>query len=115
MATQTLPDVTNARPGDWVSLSWAPRRTVSSIQPSFIVDAHDELPRSLTVSYWSGRAWVPVADQKVMLAGTSNAPSTITFAPVTTTALRLDMTSPAPYDPTTGNLAISQLRVPGVD
>lgn len=34
VATQTLPDVTNARPGDWVSLSWAPRRTVSSIQPS---------------------------------------------------------------------------------
>ena len=44
-------------------------------------------------------------------AGASNSPSTITFDPVTTTALKLDMTSAAPYDPTTGNLAISELHV----
>ncbi|MBV9194729.1 MAG: hypothetical protein JO168_11345 [Solirubrobacterales bacterium] len=34
--------------------------------------------------------------------------------PVTTTALRLEMTSAAPYDPTTGSLAISELHIPGV-
>jgi beta-galactosidase len=55
---------------------------------------------------------VPVPDQHVTYAGASNTPSTITFDPVTTTALKLDMTSPAPYDPNTGNLAISELRYP---
>jgi beta-galactosidase len=56
-----------------------------------------------------------VTGQQVNFAGASNAPSTITFGPVTTTALKLDMTSPAPYDPTTGNLAISELRIPGMN
>jgi hypothetical protein len=51
----------------------------------------------------------------VTYAGASNTPSTIRFDPVTTTALKLDMTSQAPYDPTTGNLAISELHIPGVN
>ena len=113
VATQTLNGVTNARPGDWVSVRWAPATTVSSLQPLFIVDAHDELPAAVTVQYWTGTDWKPVSDQKVSFAGGSNAPSAITFSPVSTTGLRLEMTSPAPYDPTTGNLAISELRIPG--
>jgi hypothetical protein len=44
----------------------------------------------------------------------SGAPSSITFEPVTTTKLKLDMTSAAPNDPVTGNLAIAELRIPGV-
>lgn len=115
VATQTLPEITNARPGDWVSVRWAPAKTVSSVQPSFIVDAADELPRAVTVEYWNGTDWVPVSGQTVRFAGASNTPSTITFAPVSTTALRLDMTSPDPYSPTTGNLAISELHIPGVN
>ena len=110
-----LNTVTNARPEDWVSVTWAPPKQVSSLQPSFITDANDGLPASVTVYYRSGTDWAPVTGQQVSFAGTSNTPSTITFDPVTTTALKLDMTSPAPYDPTTGNLAISELHIPGVN
>ena len=69
----------------------------------------------MTVYYRSGQNWVPVTGQQVNFAGASNAPSTITFGPLTTAAIKLDMTSPAPYDPTTGNLAISELRIPGMN
>jgi ABC transporter len=47
-------------------------------------------------------------------ANASNTPSTITFDPVTTTKLKPEMTSASPRDPVTGNLAISELRIPGV-
>jgi len=114
VATQTLNGVTAARPEDWVSVTWAPAKQVSSLQASFITDANDELPAAVTVYYRSGNDWVPVTDQHVAFAGASNQPSTITFDPVNTTALKLDMTSAAPYDPTTGNLAISELSIPGV-
>jgi beta-galactosidase len=114
--TQTLNAVTNARPADWVSVSWAPARQVGQLQPSFITDANDELPASVTVYYRDdNNDWVPVTHQQVTFAGTSNTPSTITFDPVTTTALKLDMSSRAPQDPTTGNLAISELKIPGVN
>ncbi len=115
-ATQTLNEVTNARPEDWVSVSWAPAKQVDQLQPSFITDANDELPAAVTVYYRDdNNDWVPVSHQQVTFAGASNAPSTITFDPVSTTALKLDMTSRAPYDPTTGNLAISELHIPGVN
>jgi len=115
VATQTLDEVTAARPEDWVSLTWAPARHVSSLEANFITDANDELPAGVTVYYRSGDDWLPVSGQHVTLAGASNEASTITFDPVTTTALKLDMTSAAPYDPTTGNLAISELHIPGVN
>ncbi len=116
VATQTLNAVTNARPEDWVSVSWAAGKQVSSLQASFITDANDQLPASVTVYYRNDdNDWVPVTGQHVTFAGASNTPSTITFDPVTTTALKLDMTSAAPDDPTTGNLAISELKIPGVN
>ncbi len=114
VATQTLNDVSNARPEDWVSVTWAPAKQVDSLRPSFIVDANDELPATVTVYYWTGIGWAPVSHQHVTFAGASNTPSTITFSPVTTTRLKLDMTSAAPYNPITGNLAISELQIPGV-
>lgn len=114
VATQTLNDVSNAHPEDWVSVTWAPAKQVDSLRPSFIVDAHDELPATVTVYYWTGIGWAPVSHQHVTFAGASNTPSTITFSPVTTTRLKLDMTSAAPYNPITGNLAISELQIPGV-
>jgi beta-galactosidase len=97
-----------------VSVRWAPANQVSSLAASFITDANDELPAAVTVYYRNGDQWVPVTGQHVTFAGASNQPSTITFDPVETTALKLDMTSAAPYDPTTGNLAISELSIPGV-
>ncbi|HEY2769446.1 MAG TPA: discoidin domain-containing protein, partial [Solirubrobacteraceae bacterium] len=114
VATQTLNDVTNARPEDWVSVSWAPSKQVGSVRASFIADAHDELPATVAVYYWAGDHWAPVANQHVTFATASNTPSTITFDPITTTRLKLDMTSRAPYDPSTGNLAISEVQIPGV-
>ncbi len=116
VATQTLPTITNARPADWVSVTWAPAKQVNALQPSFITDANDELPAAVTVYYRDGNHdWVPVTHQQVTYASASNTPSAITFDPVTTTALKLDMTSRAPHDPTTGNLAISELKIPGVN
>ncbi len=114
VATQTLNGVTNARPEDWVSVAWAPAKQVSSLQVFFIVDANDELPATATVYYRTPDGWAPVSNEQVRFAATSNTPSSIMFNPVTTTGLKLDMTSAAPYDPTTGNLAISELRIPGV-
>ncbi len=114
--TQTLNAVTNARPEDWVSVSWAPAKRVDQLQPSFITDANDELPASVTVYYRDANDdWAPVSHQQVTFATASNQPSTITFDPVSTTTLKLDMTSAAPYDPNTGNLAISELHIPGVN
>jgi beta-galactosidase len=114
--TQTLNAVTNARPEDWVSVSWAPAKQVDQLQPSFITDSGDELPANVTVYYRDdNNDWVPVSHQQVAFAGASNQPSTITFDPVSTTALKLDMTSAAPYDPNTGNLAISELHIGGVN
>ena len=53
--TQTLNAVTNAHPQDWVSVTWAPGQAGEQIQPSFIADANDELPATVTVSYRNGR------------------------------------------------------------
>jgi beta-galactosidase len=113
-ATQTLPVITNSRRSDWVSVAWGTPRSVDEIDASFIVDANDQLPADVVVSYWDGDRWVPVSGQHVTFASASNAASTITFDPVTTTKLKLDMTSASPRDPVTGNLAISELRIPGV-
>jgi beta-galactosidase len=56
---------------------------------------------------------VPVRDQHVQFAPGSDAPSSITFSPVTTTQVKLDMTSSSPGSATTGNLTISELQVIG--
>ena len=107
--TQTLADVTNAHSSDWVSVSWPATEQVGEIDARFIIDANDQLPAAVTVSYWNGSDWVPVSDQHVSFASASNDPSTITFDPVAATQLKLDMTSASPGDPVTGNLAISEL------
>jgi beta-galactosidase len=107
--TQTLPDVTNAHPSDWVSVSWPDAKRLSEVDARFIVDANDQQPAAINVSYWDGAAWVPVSHQQADMAAASNDVSKITFSPVTTTAIKLDMTSASPEDPVTGNLAISEL------
>ncbi len=112
-ATQTLPAVTNAHPEDWVSVSWPGARRLDHVDAYFTTDANDHLPASITVSYWNGRDWVPATGQHVSFAAASNAPSAITFDPVTTTKIKLDMTSRSPGDPVTGNLMIAELTFPG--
>jgi beta-galactosidase len=111
--TQTLNEVTNARAGDWVSVSWPKPQTFGELRPYFTVDAADQLPATVVVSYWNGLGWVPVRDQHVQFATGSDQPSSITFQPVSTTEVKLDMTSSSPGSPTTGNLTISELQVIG--
>ena len=111
--TQTLNEVTNARAGDWVSVSWPQTQTFGELRPYFTVDAADQLPATVQVSYWNGVGWVPVRGQHVQFAAGSDQPSSITFQPVSTTKVRLDMTSRSPGSPTTGNLTISELQVIG--
>ena len=111
--TQTLNEVTNARPGDWVSVSWPRPQTFGELRPYFTVDANDQLPATVQVSYWNGVGWVPVRHQHIEFAAGSDQPSSITFDPVSTTQVRLDMTSRSPGSPTTGNLTISELQVIG--
>ena len=86
-----IPDPGRRRPSRG---SGAPRCRLGPVQRS---DARRDDP---------ARAPTPVVNT------TSDVPSTITFDPVTTTALKLDMTSRSPDDPTTGNLMISELTFP---
>ena len=94
-----------------MSLSWPSGQRISSLVPYFTISANRVLPSSVHVSYWNGNAWVPVTNQQVQFAAASNQPTTISFDPVSTTAVRLDMSSPAP-DTSTGFLQITELQVP---
>ncbi len=111
--TQTLNAYTNARAGDWVSVSWPKAQTFGELRPYFTLDVADQLPATVRVSYWNGLEWVPVRGQHVQFATGSDQPSSITFQPVSTTQVKLDMTSRSPGSPTTGNLTISELQVIG--
>jgi hypothetical protein len=70
------------------------------------------LPASVAVSYWDGTDWAPVSNPDITFATGSNQPSAITFDPVATTKLKLEMTSPFP-EATNGHLQISELQVIG--
>jgi beta-galactosidase len=112
-ATQTLSAVTASHPEDWVSVSWPQAQRFGQLDAYYTQDPHNQLPGSVTVTYWNGLAWVPVTGQQVSYASASDQPTTISFDPVGTTAVRLDMTSRSPHDPTTGNLTIAEIMVPG--
>ena len=110
-ATNTLPSVSLAHQSEWVSVTWPAARQVSSVVPYFTISANRMLPSSLTVSYWNGSDWVATSNQQVQFAAASNQPTTVTFDPVSTTAIRLDLTSPAPNTPT-GFMQITELQTP---
>jgi beta-galactosidase len=107
-ATALLPAVSLSHAEDWVSLHWPTKRMVSGLTANFTVDAKRSLPASARVSYWDGRGWVPVHGLTTTWATTSNAPSRLAFDPVSTTALKLEMTSAAPGT-STGFLQIAEL------
>jgi len=112
-ATALLPEISAAHAEVWVSVDWPSAQTVSgTVRAGFVVDAHRHLPAELTVSYWDGRGHAPVENLEVAW-GSGDAPTTITFDAVTTTSLRLDMTSAAPWTDT-GFLGISELEVDGM-
>ncbi|WP_329062862.1 glycoside hydrolase family 2 TIM barrel-domain containing protein [Amycolatopsis sp. NBC_01480] len=113
-ATYTLPEVSKAHAADWVSVSWPEGQRISTVVAYFTLSASLVLPRSIVVSYWDGARWLKARDQQVQFATQSNAPTTITFQPVSTTSIRLTLTSPAP-DTATGFFRITELEVPAAE
>jgi len=108
--TANLPAVSVSSPDDWVSLAWTSPQRVSGLTATFLTSAALALPASVTVSYWNGHHLVPAPSTRVSWASASNEPTTITFDAVTTTRIRLTMTSAAPGT-SAGFIAISQLTV----
>ncbi|MEU1804560.1 glycoside hydrolase family 2 TIM barrel-domain containing protein [Streptomyces sp. NPDC019937] len=95
-ATALLPAFEGAREADWVSVTWARKRRVRRVEVSFTLDATHSLPASITVSAWDGRRFTPVGGAEVTWADTSGEPTVVTFDPVRTSRLRLDLVSRYP-------------------
>ncbi len=95
-ATALLPAVSKAHASDWVSESWSSARTIGALGADFTVDSVHALPSSIRVSWWDGRQFVPVANPKIAWATGSNQPTRVSFDPVSTTRIRLDLDSGHP-------------------
>lgn len=67
-------------------------------------------PATISVSYWNGTAFVPVGDPRIEWATGSGQPTRVTFTPVSTNRLRLDLTSRAPRT-AKGFLGIAEMSV----
>ena len=109
-ATALLPAFDGARPRDWTSVTWESERAVGRIEASFTVDAVHTLPAAIRVSFWDGHRYVPVRDASIAWADASGRPTVITFAPVRSARVRLEMTSRTP-GAAGGALRISDLTV----
>jgi beta-galactosidase len=107
-ATANLHAVSVSHGSEWVSLTWTQAQTLSALVATFVTSTTLSLPASVTVTYWNGTAFVPVQDQHVTRAAASGQPSTVAFDPVTTTEVRLEMTSAAPGT-SAGFLRIAEL------
>jgi beta-galactosidase len=112
-ATALLPSFSLAHPREWVSVAWSGAQPVSSVRAAFTIDATHALPADIGVRYWDGARWAAASNPHVQLATASGQPTVVTFDPVSTTRLRLDLTSAHPKAGD-GFLAISELEVPGV-
>ncbi|MDN3353781.1 glycoside hydrolase family 2 TIM barrel-domain containing protein [Actinomadura sp. DC4] len=108
-ATALLPAFSLARPADWVSVSSPTARTVGTVTPYFTIGSGRALPATITVAYLRDGRYVPVRNPKIAWATETNRPTTITFDPVRTTSVRLDLTSRAPGTPD-GFLQIAELQ-----
>ncbi|RAS70838.1 beta-galactosidase [Lentzea atacamensis] len=108
-ATALLPAVSRAHATDWVSL---PVRDglAGSVRASFLADASHARPASIAVSYWDGSKFVPVRDAKVEWATEPGKPTSITFAPVRSDRIRLELASSAPGT-AQGFLGVSEATV----
>jgi beta-galactosidase len=93
----------------WVSVDWPNRRRLDTVTAYFTIDQARGLPAAIRVSYWDGKQYVPLRRPDTSWATDSNQPTTITFHPVRTDRVRLDLTSRAPDTPT-GFLQIAELR-----
>ena len=110
-ATNILPSVSKAHATEWVAVGWPNAQRLSSLTPFFTFNATSRvLPSAVGVSYWDGVAWQAVSNLAVTLAGVTNTASSITFDSVSTTKIRLDLTSPLPGG-TAGFMQITELQV----
>jgi beta-galactosidase len=100
--------VSNA--SDWVSVGWPGPQSFGSVVAYFTTGGPLALPASITVSYWDGHRFVPVRNPAISWATASNQPTTLTFDPVRSSRVRLDMTSSAPGT-AAGFLQIAELDV----
>jgi beta-galactosidase len=108
-ATALLPEISRAHAREWVSVSTPAPQRRDRLTAYFTVDAHHALPARIEVRSWDGRRYVPVRGLRVDRATGSNEPTTITFDPVETAKLRLDLTSAAPGTDR-GFIRIAELR-----
>ncbi|MGP3979556.1 glycoside hydrolase family 2 protein [Streptomyces sp. KR80] len=108
-ATMHLKAASLSHASDWVSLNRPTAQKSTGLVAHFTTGDALTLPKSIEVSYWNGREYVPVTGLAVDWATESNAATTITFDEVTTSSLRLDMTSPSPGT-STGFFKIAELR-----
>jgi beta-galactosidase len=107
-ATANLPAVSVSHASEWVSLRWTRPQTIGTLNATFVTSSTLSLPAAVAVTYWNGTTFVQAGDQQVTLATASGQPSVITFDPVTTTQVRLELTSPAPGT-STGFFAVAEL------
>ena len=94
--TANLRAVSVSNPADWVTLSWPRPKSIASVVAYFTTGGPLALPATIAVSYWDGRKFTPVRNLAIDWATGSNQPTTLTFDPVRSSQLRLDMTSAAP-------------------
>ncbi|MEV7040791.1 glycoside hydrolase family 2 TIM barrel-domain containing protein [Amycolatopsis sp. NPDC051061] len=92
-ATATLPAVSRPRPQDWVSLVWPRPQRFGTLTANFVVDAKLVLPETVEVAYRTARGFEPVRGLKISWGTGSNDPTTFSFEPVTTTEVRITMTT----------------------
>jgi beta-galactosidase len=95
-ATALLPAVSRAHASEWVSFSGLEGAPISSMQASFVIDSSHALPAAISVSYWNGTAFAPVSNARIQWATESGKPTKVTFTPVSTGRIRLDLTSRSP-------------------
>lgn len=73
-ATALLPTISKSHRSDWESVSWPRPRIVSQAAAYFTIDSAWMLPASIQMSYWNGRAFLPVSNLEISWATASNQP-----------------------------------------
>lgn len=111
-ATALLPAFNLAQPSDWMSLAWVTPQSLDTLVAYVRIAAGRTLPAALQVEYWDGRAFVPAREVSVTWATASEQPTTVRFAKLATTQIRLVITSAAPGTPN-GFVQISELQALG--
>jgi beta-galactosidase len=108
--TANLHAVSVSRAADWVSVTWPRPQGFTALKAWFVTGGALARPASVTVSYWDGHRFTPVRNLAVDWATASGQPTTLTFDPVRSDRVRLDMTSPSPGT-AGGFLRIAELQV----